>query len=227
MTMHFGDIDAGARHNSNCMAAGNNRPGLPDVTGLVLAGGLARRMGGEDKGLVRLAGRPMIEYVLAALRPQVGNVLINANRNLASYGVYGDVVIPDTLAGYMGPLAGALSGLAHAATEFLLTVPCDAPLLAPQLANRLRHAAVAIDADVAVATDGLRQQPVFLLLRARVRPGLEAYLTGGGRKIDAWFERLRLAEADFSDCPDTFVTVNDPDERRRVEERLLSTAAPR
>jgi len=225
--MHFSDIGAARRHNSASMAAADYKPGLADVTGLVLAGGLARRMGGEDKGLVRLAGRQMIEYVLAVLRPQVGTVLINANRNLESYRAYGDEVVPDTLSGYMGPLAGALAGLTHAATEFLLTVPCDAPLLSPRLASRMRRAAMAIDADAVVATDGQRQQPVFLLLRARVRPGLEAYLAGGGRKIDAWFERLRLAEVDFSDCPDTFVNVNDPEERRRVEERLLSTAAPR
>lgn len=200
---------------------------LSAVTGLVLAGGLARRMGGEDKGLVHLAGRPMVEFVLDALRPQVGAVLINANRNLERYGGYGVPVLPDPLEGYQGPLAGVLSGLQRLETEFLLTVPCDAPLLAPDLAARLFAASVAADADVAVATDGARQQPVFLMLRSRVRPGLEAYLESGGRKIDTWFGGLRLAEADFSDRADTFVNVNDPEERRRVELRLLSTTASR
>lgn len=194
------------------------------ITGLVLAGGLARRMGGMDKGLVELAGRPMIEHVLHALRPQVGPLLINANRNVDRYAAYGFPVVSDTLQGFMGPLAGVLAALQRLATEFLVTVPCDAPLVAPDLVGRLHAACVANDADVAVATDGRRQQPVFLLLRAGTAPSLDAYLSGGGRKIDTWFAGLRLAEADLSDALDTFVNVNDPDERQRLEARLLSTA---
>jgi molybdopterin-guanine dinucleotide biosynthesis protein A len=196
------------------------------ITGLVLAGGLARRMGGMDKGLVELAGRPMIEHVLHALRPQVGPLLINANRNVDRYAAYGFPVVSDTLQGFMGPLAGVLAALQRLATEFLVAVPCDAPLVAPDLVGRLHAACVANDADVAVATDGRRQQPVFLLLRAGTAPSLDAYLSGGGRKIDTWFAGLRLAEADLSDALDTFVNVNDPDERQRLETRLLSTAGP-
>jgi molybdopterin-guanine dinucleotide biosynthesis protein A len=204
-------------------------PGYPRnaITGLVLAGGLARRMGGMDKGLIELAGRPMIEHVLDALRPQVGSLLINANRNTDRYAAYGHPVVSDTLQGFMGPLAGVLAALQRLATEFLVTVPCDAPLVAPDLVGRLYEACVANDADVAVATDGRRQQPVFLLLRADTAPSLEAYLAGGGRKIDTWFARLRLAEADLGDALDTFVNVNDPDERQRLEARLLSTASSR
>jgi molybdopterin-guanine dinucleotide biosynthesis protein A len=194
------------------------------ITGLVLAGGLARRMGGADKGLVELAGRPMVEHVLDALRPQVGPLLINANRSLDRYAAYGHPVVSDTLQGYLGPLAGVLSALQRVGTEFLVTVPCDAPLVAPDLVHRLYDACITNAADVAVATDGRRQQPVFLLLRAGTAPALESYLAGGGRKIDAWFAQLRLAEADFSDALDTFVNVNDPDERQRLEARLLSTA---
>jgi molybdopterin-guanine dinucleotide biosynthesis protein A len=197
------------------------------ITGLVLAGGLARRMGGMDKGLVELAGRPMIEHVLGALRPQVGSLLINANRNIDRYAAYGHPVVSDTLQGFMGPLAGVLAALQQLATDFLVTVPCDAPLLAPDLVSRLYEACLAGEADVAVATDGRRQQPVFLLLRTGLAPSLEAYLSGGGRKIDTWFASLRLAEADFSDAPDTFVNVNDPDERQRLEARLLSTTGSR
>jgi molybdenum cofactor guanylyltransferase len=192
------------------------------VTGLVLAGGLGRRMGGEDKGLVELAGRPMVEHVLDALRPQVGPLLINANRNLERYGGYGYPVVSDALQGYMGPLVGALSALQRLETEFLVTVPCDAPLIAPDLVGRLHEQCVTGDADVAVARDGERLQPVFLLLRASVAPALDAYLAAGGRKIDAWFGEVRVATADFSDRLDTFINVNDPDERRRVEARLLS-----
>lgn len=196
-----------------------------DVTGLVLAGGRAQRMGGEDKGLIPLGGRPMIEHVLGALRPQVGPVLISANRNLDRYASFGHPVLPDTVGGFLGPLAGVLSALECSTTDFLLTVPCDAPLLAPDLAGRMLDASVAVDAELVVAADGVRRHPVFLLLRAGVAPSLRAYLSGGGRKIDTWFARLRVAEADFSDVPDTFVNVNDPRERQQVEARLLSSGA--
>jgi molybdopterin-guanine dinucleotide biosynthesis protein A len=197
------------------------------ITGLVLAGGLGRRMGGEDKGLVPLAGRPMVAHVLDALRPQVGTVVVNANRNQERYAAFGHPVIADAVDGYLGPLAGVLTALQQCGTEFLVTVPCDAPLIAPDLVARLYAAAVATGADIAVASDGQRQQPVFLLLRASLAPSLEAYLAGGDRKVDLWFGQLRVAEADFSDAPDTFLNVNDPDERQRVEARLVSTTASR
>lgn len=218
------DIDSSRRQNAFLMPPSQPAYRRSDVTGLVLAGGLGRRMGGEDKGLVELAGRPMVSHVLAALRPQVGPLLINANRNLDRYAVFGPEVVADSLQGYMGPLAGVLSGLQRLTTEFLVTAPCDAPLVAPDLVHRLHEACVSGAADVAVATDGERQQPVFLLLRAGVAPSLESYLASGGRKIDSWFGTLRLAEADFSDEPDTFVNVNDANERERVEARLLSTS---
>ena len=184
-------------------------------------------MGGEDKGLVELAGRPMVDFVLDALRPQVGPVLINANRNTERYAAYGYPVINDVLQGYIGPLVGALTGLRQLQTEFMVTVPCDAPLLAPDLVERLLEGCVADDADVAVATDAKRLQPVFLLLRGRVAPALESYLAAGGRKIDAWFDDVRVATVDFSDRGDTFVNVNDADERHRVEQQLLRMQALR
>ena len=210
------------------MPAANSKPYPRDsITGLVLAGGLGRRMGGEDKGLVPLAGRPMVAHVLAALRPQVGTILLNANRNQDRYAEFGHPVVADAVGGFLGPLAGVLTALQRCTTEFLVTAPCDAPLVAPDLVARLYAARAATDADLVVASDGERQQPVFLLLRASLVSSLEAYLAGGGRKIDAWFGQLRVAVADFSDEPDTFVNVNDPGERQRVEARLVSTRAPR
>lgn len=192
------------------------------ISGLVLAGGLARRMGGIDKGLVVLAGKPMIEHVLAGLAPQVGRVLINANRNLEQYGGYGYEVVSDTLEGYLGPLAGALSALEVIDTEFLLTVPCDSPLVAPDLAGRMYAALRLRQADLAVAHDGRRQQPVFLLLKRGLAADLEAYLASGERKIDRWFARHRVAEADLSDRPDSFINVNEPEEKQRLEALILS-----
>ena len=192
------------------------------ISGLVLAGGLARRMGGIDKGLVVLAGKPMIAHVLAGLAPQVGRVLINANRNLDQYGSYGYEVVSDTLEGYLGPLAGALSALEVIDTEFLLTVPCDSPLVAPDLAGRMYAALRLGQADLAVAHDGRRQQPVFLLLKRGLAADLEAYLASGERKIDRWFARHRVAEADLSDRPDSFINVNEPEEKQRLEALILS-----
>jgi len=199
-------------------------PDIPsaDITGLVLAGGLARRMGGIDKGLVDLGGKPMIEHVLAALRPQVGRLLINANRNLEAYARFGVPVVTDTFEGFQGPLAGIFSGLAVVETPYLLTAPCDSPLLAPDLAACMVRALDAEQADLAVAHDGQRQQPVFLLLRRELAPDLQAYLAGGDRKIDLWFARHRVANADLGHRRDSFVNVNDPEERRRVEALLAS-----
>jgi molybdopterin-guanine dinucleotide biosynthesis protein A len=190
------------------------------ITGLVLAGGLARRMGGQDKGFVELAGQPMVVHVLSRLAPQVGPILISANRNPERYAEFGRPVLGDDVAGFLGPLAGVLTGLRACTTEFLLTAPCDAPLLPPDLALRLGSALIEQCADVAVADDGDRLQTVFMLVRREVLPSLEAFLAGGQRKIDAWFTGLRLARADFSDCAPSFANVNDPAERDALENAL-------
>ena len=192
------------------------------ITGLVLAGGLARRMGSVDKGLIELAGRPMVAHVLAALEPQVGRVLINANRSLESYVRYGHRVVTDTLGGFQGPLAGVMSALDVIESDLLLTVPCDAPLLASDLAARMFEALSDAQADLAVAHDGSRQQPVFLLLRRQLAADLEDFLAAGGRKVDQWLARHRIAEADLSHRQDSFINVNDLEERQRIETMLLS-----
>lgn len=199
-------------------------PQTTRITGLVLAGGQARRMGGMDKGLVELAGQPMIAHVLAALEPQVGRILINANRNHDRYSSFGYPVVADEVQGYLGPLAGVLSGLKAATTEFMLTVPCDSPLLAPDLAACLLAAIEPGSGDIAVAHDGERLQPVFLLLRRELTGSLERFLAGGGRKIDAWLDGHRLAKADLRHRRESFVNVNDPAERAELELRLLSKA---
>ena len=191
---------------------------------MVLAGGQARRMGGIDKGLIMVAGRPMIAHVLAALAPQVGPILINANRSVDDYATLGYPVIRDGLQGYLGPLAGVLSGLEFATTDFVLTVPCDSPLLAPDLAECLEAALESQSADIAVAWDGARLQPVFMLVRRTLRDDLEDFLASEGRKIDAWFARHRLARADLRHRVDSFINVNDAEERAAVEAKLLARA---
>lgn len=197
-------------------------PNQAPITAIILAGGRATRMGGADKGLVELAGRPMIAHVLAALAPQVERVLINANRNQARYAEFGHPVIADLDDGFLGPLAGLAAGLQAAATPLVLTAPCDCPLLPADLAARLRAALATADAEIAVPFDGERMQPVFALVRRELAGSLAKYLAGGDRKIDRWFAQHRLAQADFSDRPETFVNVNDPAERAALELRLAA-----
>ncbi len=197
---------------------------LDDITGLVLAGGRAQRMGGVDKGLVTLAGRPMVAHVLAALRAQVGAILINANRHLEQYAAFGHPLVADRHEGFLGPLAGLAAGLDAAGSEYVVTVPCDSPLLGPDLVARLARALAENRADISFAHDGERVHPVFALVRRRLREDLDAYLAAGGRKIDRWFARHPHATADFSDCPDTFINVNSPEEREMLEARLAEGA---
>lgn len=188
-----------------------------DVTGLILAGGRARRMGGDDKGLLSLNGRPMVEHVLRALRPQVREILINANRNLQAYAAFDCRVLSDTETGYLGPLAGMLSGMLAALTPFLVSAPCDSPLVPPDLVARLHGGLTAANARIAVAHDGERLQPVFALLDVTLRDDLQAFLASGERKIDRWFARHACAQVDFSDQLQAFRNVNTPEDRQALE----------
>lgn len=201
-------------------------PALPPLTGLILAGGRGTRLGGVDKGLIELHGRPLIEYVLDRLRPQTEAILINANRHHERYAAYGVPVIPDLEGGFAGPLAGIAAGLAAARTDWVVVVPCDCPLLPSDLVSRLWQARCTAEADVAVARAAGRLQPVFVLLPATARVELERRLHEGERKVAAWLTAQRLAIADFSDEAEAFVNVNTEEERRAVEERLVSFPRP-
>ena len=192
-----------------------------DITAVVLAGGRARRMGGEDKGLIEVAGKPMIAHAIDVLRPQTAEVIVNANRNTDTYrAVTGCRVITDRVGGFAGPLAGMASALEASVTRLLLTAPCDSPLVTAELGPRLHAAMVRDDAEIAVAHDGERMQPVFALLARDLLPDLVAFLRAGERKIDTWYATRRAVVADLSDTLDTFLNVNTPQERDRVEQRL-------
>ena len=192
-----------------------------NITAVVLAGGRARRMGGEDKGLVEVAGRPMVAHTVDALRPQSAEVIVNANRSSAAYrAATGCRVIADTVGGFAGPLAGMASALEASATSLLLTAPCDSPLVAEALGPRLHAAMIHHGAEIAVAHDGERMQPVFALLARGLLSDLLTFLAAGERKIDAWYATRHAVTADFSDLPDTFLNVNTPEERDRLEQRL-------
>jgi molybdopterin-guanine dinucleotide biosynthesis protein A len=191
-----------------------------DVTGVVLAGGRGKRMGGVDKGLVDLHGRPMVMHVIDTLRPQVGRIIINANRNVDKYEVLGYEVISDIVGDYFGPLAGMASAMQAASTAYVLTVPCDSPMIADDLAVRLYHALEHEKADASIAHDGERMHPVFALLKRDLLPSLQSYLESGERKIDRWLNQHRLAVAYFRDEPEAFLNVNNPDDRQALESKL-------
>jgi molybdopterin-guanine dinucleotide biosynthesis protein A len=182
------------------------------ISGVILAGGMGRRMGGADKGLIEFLGRPMIEHVAERLKPQVGEILINANRELAHYSSLGYPVIEDEIGGFAGPLAGLHKAMQVAAHPYVLTVPCDSPLLPHNLAERLMNGLMERDADLAVAKTGIQSHPVFCLCRTALLPNLEAFLKDGGRKIDAWYSTLEVAEVQFSDNAKAFANVNTPEE---------------
>lgn len=183
-----------------------------DVTGIVLAGGQGRRMGGVDKGLVDFRGAPMVATVLARLAPQVGAIVVNANQNAERYAAFGHRVAPDAVGGFAGPLAGLHAGLAAVATPWAVTVPCDSPFLPGDLVARLAAGAERAGADVAVARTFDQPHPAFAFVRTSLAPHLDAFLAGGGRKIDRWYADLAVVEVSFDDEADAFRNINTRDE---------------
>jgi molybdenum cofactor guanylyltransferase len=185
----------------------------PPITGVILAGGRATRMGGEDKGLIKLHDKYLIEHVISALRPQVETLLINANRNAARYhALTGLPVIADILADYPGPLAGMATGLQHATTEHVLFAPCDSPFIPAQLATNLYQAMRQQHAQISTVMLQGRLQPVFALLQRGLLPELLAFLQTGQRKVETWYRQYSLASVDFSTQAAHFVNLNHPQE---------------
>ena len=190
------------------------------ITGVVLAGGRGSRMGGVDKGLQSHKGVPLALHALLRLQPQVGEVMINANRNLGAYESMGVSVWPDGQADFPGPLAGVLVGLERCETAYLVTVPCDTPNFPPDLVERLAQALVAQDADIAMAATRengqVMAQPVFCLLKATLLESLVKYLEAGQRKIDGWTARHRVATVVFDDSA-AFDNANTTEELQRLQ----------
>ena len=186
------------------------------ITGLVLAGGMGRRMDSRDKGLVAFRGKPMVEHVIERLSPQVETLIINANRNLDQYGAYGRPVVRDEVGGYAGPLAGLHAGLKACATPLIVTAPCDSPFLPTDLVARLHTAMKADIAELAVAKTGDQAHPVFTLCSVSLLPSLTAFLESGGRKIDAWYRAHRVVEVQFDDSA-AFANINTIDELQHLQ----------
>ena len=178
------------------------------ISAIILSGGRATRMNGADKGLVLLNKKPLIEYVIECLKPQVDEILINANREILQYQAFGYNVLQDEVPDFLGPLAGVSLGLQHAQHDYLLTVPCDSPLLPHDLAKRLMAALIEHDADIAVAKSDDDAHPVFSLCKKSVLPSLRTYLEQGERRVSAWQKSQKYIEVDFSDCSEAFTNLN-------------------
>lgn len=189
------------------------------ITGVVLAGGMGRRMGGVDKGLQTLRGRPMAAWVVERLQPQVGTLIINANQNLDRYAEFGCPVVPDQIPDFAGPLAGLHAALSAARTPLVVTAPCDSPFLPEDLVFRLFSALTAADADLAVARTFDQPHPVFCLCQRRVRPHLSDFLASGERKFARWYATLNVVEVPFDDVAAAFENINTREELSGFESR--------
>ena len=178
------------------------------VAGVILAGGRARRMNNQDKGLVMFRGRPLISYALAALVPVVDGVFINANRNIDQYRQFGCPVISDQTDSFDGPLAGVLTAMIHADADILLVLPCDSPLIKTEHLQKLISTRAENNTDVAVAFDGINLHPVFFAIKTVLKTSLQAYLASGQRKVAAWLVQQDFVLVDFSREPEIFSNIN-------------------
>lgn len=197
------------------------------LTGMILAGGEGRRMGGRDKGLEPFAGLPLVAHVIQRFDGKVAELLINANRNSDAYDLLADRVVADLVidgaeGGFKGPLMGIYSGLRAAKTPWLLVAPCDSPALPNDLVSRM--VAGIGEHDIAVAFDGERLHPVVALLRTSLADDLATTLAQGERKIDRWYARHAWCKVDMSDCPAAFANLNTEEEKIRLEAALNNDA---
>jgi len=188
-----------------------------DITGVVLAGGRASRMGGEDKGLLLLNGTPLWQHVANSLAKQVDRVVLSANRNLDRYRASGLAVIEDTLDNFPGPLAGMLAVMQQTADDWFLFCPCDTPGIPSNLAARL--AAGRKDASVVWVTDGERDHPTIALVHRQAITQLAAYLAAGERRVMMFMRQAGGHAVDFSDCRSAFININTPDDLTARQEK--------
>lgn len=185
--------------------------GRSSITGLILAGGKSRRMGGVDKAWLDLDGVPMVLRAAQRLAPQVASLLVSANRDLERYAAQGFQVVADRIPGFAGPLAGWHAAMRAAATPFVASAPCDAPFFPADLVARFVDATGARTDTIAVARDAERLHPVFALLPVALTDDLEAFLAGDERKVERWLDRHRVVEVRFDD-PGAFRNINTPEE---------------
>ena len=183
-------------------------PNQTTVAGVILAGGLARRMNNQDKGLVHYKGHPLVSYAIAALSDVTDQIIINANRNRENYQAFGLPVVADQTDNFDGPLAGVLTAMIYTDADVLVVVPCDSPLIKAEHLQKLLAVRAENAADVAVAFDGVRLHPVFLAIKTSLKTSLENYLASGQRKVGYWLEQQKTVKADFSNEPEIFININ-------------------
>ena len=190
------------------------------ISAIILSGGRATRMNGVDKGLVTLQNKPLIQHVIERLKPQADEIFINANREIATYLKFSHRVLQDETDEFLGPLAGFLLGLKHAKHDYVLTAPCDSPLLPLDLVERLLIELTETRADIAVASSDKMTHPVFCLIKKSVLPSLIAFLEAGERKVSTWQKSLNYIEVDFSDASNGFINLNTFEDLKALELKL-------
>ncbi len=188
-----------------------------EISAVILAGGKATRMGGNDKGLVEIKGQPLVKVISSQIQNQVSELLVNANRNLAIYRQLGFDVVEDGLSDYQGPLAGMLAALKVISTDWLITLPCDGPYVDTNYVQKMKTAVESDIPSIAVASDGDRLQPVYALIHKNLTPSLEAYLHSGERKIDRWYANVGFSEVVFSKPSNMFTNLNTPEELANID----------
>lgn len=197
-------------HNKNITAS-------KEITGLILAGGRAKRMGGNDKGLIVLDGKCMIEHCIVKLQPQVDQIFISANRNIEEYSKYGFTVLEDCYGEHEGPLVGLLGALENSLNSSVLIVPCDAPLFSTHLAKRLLEFYIEGETLAVIPHDGTRLQTLFGLYSINTISSLKEYLQSGQRKVESWVTSLPHAIVDFSNESESFMNINTENDLQIVQ----------
>lgn len=190
------------------------------VSGIILCGGQGRRMQGRDKGWIDVSGRPMIERVVDRFKPQVSELLINANRNIDQYRRFNLPILTDTITGYQGPLAGILSGLNVCENDYLACVPCDCPFFPLDLVARMVSLQAEADAEIVSVSDGDRTHPVFALIHTKLKNSLEEYLNSGQRKIDRWYAQHCYQVLEYKHSAHCFANINTPEQLEKTNERI-------
>ena len=182
------------------------------ISAVILAGGQARRMGGVDKGLQPLQGKPLFQFIYDRLHSQVEHISVNANRNQAIYAVAGLPVFGDNIEGFQGPLSGILTALERSETDFVLFVPCDSPFFPDNLLEKLKSAVVFHGVSIAYVHDGEREHPTFCLMARSLKEKLAAYLATGERRMLQFMRQNGAVSVDFSENKAAFTNINTLDE---------------
>jgi molybdopterin-guanine dinucleotide biosynthesis protein A len=192
-----------------------NQLQIEDITVVILAGGKGRRMGGQDKGLVNYKNSSLVKHVIDAISLQSDKIIINANRNLDEYSAFGYPVVEDTLNDFQGPLAGFLAAMSNVSTDYILTMPCDGPVIIDDYVNKMKQGLNESTAVLAIASDGTRMQPVYALIPLKLADSLQQFLLTGERKIDLWYQQQDFTLVEFEAESEFFTNINTPQDLKK------------